>query len=80
MCGGFRIMELIIGNEAKHCPKCGELMKPTIFANPDLDPNELGNPWKCKCGEIVGCKDGTTYSEHIELIQKKYLKKDEVKE
>ena len=66
-------MEIILNGEKKHCPKCFNFMQPTIYADPELDPKELGNPWKCECGTISEFKDGTSYSDHIKLIQKKYL-------
>ncbi len=58
----------------KVCPECEEFMEPTIFANPEDNPKELGNPWECKCGNLMGCKDGSSYAEHMEMIRKHYLK------
>lgn len=59
----------------KTCPNCEEYMKATIFVSPDINPREVGNPWKCeKCDEIFVCKDGLSYMEHIEIVKKYYLK------
>ena len=69
-------MHLIFPNE-KMCPNgCGKL-EPVIYANPDHDPRKLGNPWQCPvCGEIFGCKDGTSYLVHVQLVRQKIEQKE----
>lgn len=72
-------MELILrGNAVKHCPTCGKLGKPAIVLNKWFKPHEQGNPWECKhCGEVFVVKDGTSYTEHVELLKEYLANNDE---
>jgi len=67
---------IIIVEEGEHlCPKCHIKMEAVIYANPNLRPKEIGNPWQCpKCKEVYGIKDGKTYWEHLQLVERKYCK------
>lgn len=54
----------------KTCPKCRIIMKPVIFADCNIQPKEVGNPWECpKCKELYGCKDGISYWEHLQIVK-----------
>lgn len=54
----------------KHCLKCLSSMTPEIYSDPDIDPRKVGNPWMCpECGEMYGCKDGTSYIDHIDIVR-----------
>lgn len=62
----------------KHCPECMALMEPEIYANPEIDPRVAGNPWSCKkCQKLFVCRDGKTYSEHVEMIREHYMGESE---
>ena len=64
---------LVIEADEECCPKCNVHLIPEVYSHPKHNPKELGNPWSCpKCKELYGCKDGTTYWEHIKIIQQYY--------
>jgi len=68
---------LIVQPYQKICVECNSFLEPVVFADPDINPKQTGNPWKCnKCGKMYGVKDEMTYSEHIEMIKKYYMKEN----
>ena len=72
----IKMITILDPKKEKICPSCHVKMEAEIFSDPKINPRETGNPWKCQnCKEIYGCKDGTTYYDHVLLVRDRVVNK-----
>jgi hypothetical protein len=70
---------LVVMPWQKTCPDCHVYLEPDVYANCEIDPHKVGNPWHCpKCNKPYVYKSGT-YAEHIEMIREHYMGDNETK-